>query len=104
MPQTKIISQKLKLFSTQSFKIPKNEELRSEYVEYAKEIFKIPKNEEVRSEYVEYAKEMEYLVDKLKPKIKAYIEDCGRVKTVPINKFELPPNLTKKIGTITREG
>lgn len=84
MPQTKIISQKLKLFSTQSFKIPKNEE--------------------VRSEYVEYAKEMEYLVDKLKPKIKAYIEDCGRVKTVPINKFELPPNITKKIGTITREG
>jgi len=47
---------------------------------------------------------MEYLVDKLKPKIKAYIEDCGRVKTVPINKFELPPNITKKIGTITREG
>ena len=84
MPQTKIISQKLKLFSTQSLKIPKNEE--------------------VRSEYVEYAKEMEYLVDKLKPKIKSYIEDCGRVKTVPINKFELPPDITKKIGTITREG
>jgi len=38
VPQTKIISQKLKLFSTQSFKIPKNEEVRSEYIEYAKEM------------------------------------------------------------------
>ena len=58
----------------------------------------------MRSEYIEYAREMEYLVDKLKPTIKAYIEDCGRVKTVPINKFELPPEITKRIGTITREG
>lgn len=82
LPQTKIISQNIKLFSSENFF----------------------KKEEVRSEYVEYAKEMEYLVDKLKPTIKAYIEDCGRVKTVPINKFELPPEITKKIGKITREG